>query len=449
MINDLTGDHVFKNLVHFALPFMLSNVLQMLYTMVDMVVVGQFCGSAGLSAVTIASQVVMLMTTLCMGFSNGSQILISQLVGVGDKEGIRRTIGTLFTTVAAISVVMTVIGVTLNGPILSLLSMPEEGWAQATEYLIICSLGIFFTFGYVSVSAILRGMGDSKKPFVFIAIASVTNLLLDLLFVGPLGMGAAGAALATVIGQGVSFIASIVYLYKRRDAFGFDFKLRSFAPDKGKLKVLLRIGLPLAIQNSAINISMLFVNRFVNEFGVAASATFGVGRRVEMIPSMLGFAISTAISGMVGQNMAAGKQQNAKRAVHYGLLLCGGIFAVFAVIYILFPQAIFSLFTSDAEVLEMAQMFITTVLIAFPAFVLMQPCNAFIQGIGNARISLIFAILDGVVARIGLSLLFAFVLDWGLYGLFLGYCLAAYATAIPAAIYYFSGVWKRRKLLVA
>lgn len=448
MINDLTQGSLIKILVTLAVPFMFSNLLQTLYSMVDMIVVGQFVGSTGLSAVTQASMITNLMATLAMGFSTSGQILISQQIGVDDRDGIKRTIGTLFSTIGIIGVLMTIVGITLHGPMLKVLNTPVEAYDQAVDYLIICSAGNIFTCGYICVSAILRGMGDSKKPFVFIAIASVTNVILDLLFVAVFKWAAAGAAWATIIGQAVSFITSIIYLYKKREQFGFDFRLPSFRINNSTLKILVRLGLPMAIQSSAITISMLFVSSIVNQFGLAASSTFGVGRRVEMIPSMLSNALSMAGSTVIGQNMAAGKVKRSKQVVFITLAFSSCIFIVTGILYGIWPQAVFSLFTTDPEVLELSTVFIQTLLIVFPAFAIMPAFNSFIQGIGNAKVSLIIALMDGVVTRISLTYIFAYVLEWGIPGLFLGYGLAAYVTAIPSAIYFFSGVWKKRKLLV-
>jgi putative MATE family efflux protein len=448
MIKDMTKGPVLMNLITFAIPFMLSNLLQTVYSMVDMIVVGQFVGSAGLSAVTISSQIIMLMTTLTMGFTTGGQILISQQVGIHDKEGLNKTIGTLFSTVAVLGVVLSIVVIALYRPLLEILSTPAESWDQACQYTVICGAGNIFTCGYTTVSAILRGMGDSKKPLLFIGIASVLNIVLDLLFVAVFGWASAGAAWATIIGQAVSFITSIIYLYKRKESFGFDFKLSSFRFDKSILKILLKLGLPLGFQYSAISVSMMFVSHFVNAFGLAAASTFGVGRRVEMIPGMLTQSLSMATSTIIGQNMAAGNIQRSRKTIHITLACNTVVYIIFSLLYGFFPKQIFSIFTTDIDVLNMAPLFMSTILIAFPAFVLMHAYTPFIQGIGNAKVSLIFAILDGVVSRIGLSLLFGFVLNWGLYGFFLGYALAAYSTAIPSAIYFYSGVWKKRKMLV-
>ena len=294
----------------------------------------------------------------------------------------------------------------------------------------------------------LRGMGDSKRPLVFIGIASLVNVVLDILFVGPMGLQAAGAAWATIIAQAVSFLISVAYLYKEREAFGFDFRLTSFRIHKNILKILLRLGLPAALQHSAISISMLFINGFVNVYGLAASAAFGVGRRVEMIPHTLTNSVSMAVSTMVGHNMAAGEVKRSKRTVWYAFGVNMSVTLVGFICFALWPRGVFSIFTQDESVLELSGLLMTTILIGMPAFPIMQAFNPFIQGIGNARLSLIIGLMDGVVARIGLCLLFERVLDMGLFGVLLGYTLATYVTAIPAMIYFLSGVWKKRKLLV-
>lgn len=448
MVTDLTQGPVFSNLVRLALPFMLSNLLQMLYSMIDMIVVGQYVGSTGLSAVTVSSQVIMLMTTIATGFASAGQVLISQQVGSKDPEGRKKTIGTLFTTLLLMAGIMTVVGLFFYKPMLRLLQVPEESFSQAADYMLVCSGGIVFTYGYNSISAILRGMGDGKRPLVFIAIASAVNVVLDLLFVGPLGLQAAGAAWATIIAQAVSFLISIAYLYRQRGAFGFDFKPSSFRIHKNILSILLRLGLPAALQHSAISISMLFINGFINVYGLAASAAFGVGRRVEMIPTTLTNSVSMAVSAMVGQNMAAGEVKRSKSAVYYALCINLSIALLAFICFILWPREVFAIFTQDESVLELSQLLITTILIGLPAFPIMQAFNPFIQGIGNARLSLIIGLMDGVVARIGLCLLFDRVLHMGMFGVLLGYTLATYVTAIPAMVYFLSGVWKKRKLLV-
>lgn len=447
-IIDYTEGNIFSQLMTFALPFMLSNLLQNLYNMVDMVVIGQFVGSTGLSAVSIGGQTTLILTNICMGFSNGGQILISQLVGMRDYKGIKKTVGTLFTTIFLMSVVLMLFCLFFHPAMLRWMNTPDEAFAQAKDYMFICCFGFIFVCGYNMVCAVLRGSGDSKRPLLFIGVSSVVNLILDLIFVAGLGMEADGAALATVIAQFVSFAVAIVYLYIRREWFGFDFKPASFRVDKAKLSALCKLGVPLAIQSSAIQISQLFVNSYINSYGVAASAVMGVGRKLQQASSIITMGVRQAASSMIGQNAGAGKQDRMSKIVYIsigiGLISC----AVFTLLALLCPVAIFRLFTSDADVLALAPLFMKILIIMFAGNAFTAGYNALIQGIGNASLSMVIALLDGVVFRIGLTLLFGVVFDWGLTGLFLGNNLAIFATVIPAATYFHSGMWKRRKLAV-
>lgn len=448
LTNNLTEGNVAKKLFIFALPFMMSNALQLIYNMVDMVVVGNFVGSTGLSAVSISAQIVMLMMTLCMGFATSGQVYISQLMGAKNYEDLKTTIGTLFTTLMIGAIIMGGLGLVLSDTFLHLLNTPQESLAQANTYLRICSLGMIFTFGYNMVSAVLRGMGDSKRPFLFVAIASICNLVLDILFVGPLHMGVAGAALATIMGQAISFIWALWFLYKNKETFYFDFKKERFKIHGPTIRILIKLGIPFALQSSAISISMTFVSSLINTFGVFASATFGVGTKVSQLPGIMGQSIGMAVSSMVGQNMGANKPERAKHTVHVGLMFTTGIYLVAGILFFLFPEQIFSIFTTDQEVIDLARMFSIAMIIGFPAMAMMSPINAFIQGIGFAIFSFVTAVLDGIVIRVSLSWFLGIFLDLGLFGFFMGYFLAAYGTAIPAAVYFFSGMWRKRKMLV-
>ncbi|MBQ8547821.1 MAG: polysaccharide biosynthesis C-terminal domain-containing protein, partial [Lachnospiraceae bacterium] len=205
LITDYTTGSVPKSLIRFSLPFMLSNALQVVYSLVDMLVVGQVLGTNAVSGVTNGSTVVMFMTMVGLGFSNGGQIYIAQLIGAQRKKELNNAIGTLFSLVLGLATILTVVGVCIGIPVLNLLKTPTEAFDHAWNYFLICTLGNVFTFGYNMVSAVLRGMGDSKRPFKFVLIASILNLILDILFVKFLNMGTSGAALATILGQAVAF----------------------------------------------------------------------------------------------------------------------------------------------------------------------------------------------------------------------------------------------------
>lgn len=444
---DFTTGNIPKQLILFTLPFMASNALQVLYSTVDMIIVGKYVGTPGISAVSQSSLVLNFATMICLGFSNAGQVLVAQAIGAGKIKQQNRIIGTLFTMVTCIGLFFTLLILFFRGLIVDWMNVPPESYEMSLQYMLICGSGLIFTAGYNMVSAVLRGMGDSKRPFVFIMIASGINLVLDILFTGVFKWGVAGAAWATIIGQAVSFLFSLYFLYRNKESFGFDFKPESLVPNRNYLGMMLGLGMPMAIQAGFINLSMLFVNSLINNIGVVASATFGVGVRIDDIVNKISQGLNFAALPMVSQNIAAGQQKRAKQVVWYTWLYAGIYTIICMVVYLLFGKQLFMIFSDDVAVHEMSFVFISAILWMFPAMALMRGGNAFLQGIGNAKLSLILSILDGVVLRIGLSWLFGIIFDWGFYGFVLGYGLAPYGCGIPAFLYFVSGVWKKRKTL--
>ena len=444
---NFTKGSIPKQLFWFMLPFMASNALQVLYSTVDMIIVGKYVGTPGLSAVSQSSLIVNFATMVCLGFSNAGQVLVSQALGAGKRKEINQIIGTLFTLILSMGVIFSVIIIALQTPILKLMNIPEESYQMSVAYLVICAGGLIFTAGYNMVSAVLRGMGDSKRPFLFICIASVTNLVLDIIFTGFWGWGVAGAAWATIIGQAVSFLFSLWYLYRHKEAFGFDFKLSSFRPERRYVRMIFDLGTPMAIQSGCINLSMLYVNSMVNDVSVVASATFGVGVKIDDIINKISQGIHYAAMPMISQNIAAGENRRSKQIVHWAWIFAAISTAIFMLAYILFGKEMFMLFSDDPAVHELSGTFIAAIMWMFPAFTIMRGTHAFIQGIGNAKLGLVLSLLDGVVLRIGLSWLFGIALGWGFYGFVLGYGLAPYGCAIPGLIYFLAGKWEKRRTL--
>lgn len=444
---DFTKGNIVWQLLMFTLPFMASNALQVLYSTIDMVIVGKYVGTPGLSAVSQSSQILSFATMVCLGFSNAGQVLISQALGAGKRKEINEIIGTLFGMILGMGLFLSCAILLARQWIMSVMNIPAESWEMAADYMIICGGGLVFTAGYNMVSAALRGMGDSRRPFLFIGIASFVNLILDILFTGMLGFGVAGAAWATIIGQAVSFLFSIYYLYRSREAFGFDFRRKSFIPRKKYVKMIAELGTPMAIQSGCINLSMLFVNAMVNNVGVVASATFGVGVRIDDIINKISQGLQFAAMPMISQNIAAGERKRSRQVVWFVWLFAFVLMAFFIAVYYVFGRQLFMLFSDDTKVHDMSATFIRAILWMFPAMSIMRGSNAFIQGIGNAKLSMVLALLDGVMLRIGLSWLFGIVLDWGFFGFVLGYGLAPYGCAVPGMIYFLSGVWQRRKVL--
>ena len=449
IVNDLTEGSVSRGLLNFAWPFMLSNLLQTLYNMVDMVIVGQYVGSAGLSAVSNAGQIQWMAMTVIMGLAGAGQTIISQYVGMKDREGLKKIIGTMFSVLALLSIAETFLGIAFCESLLRLINVPKEAMGDAVAYSNCCFAGFFFIAGYNYTSATLRGEGDSRHPFMFIAISAVMNLILDVLFVAVFGWGTWGAAFATVLSQGFSFLTALVFLYRHRESFGFDFLPRSFIPQRAQVKALLRLGVPMWLQMFLVNVSKLFVSSYINAYGLVVSAVNGVGNKIGQVAIVVTNAFGTAGAAMIGQNFGAGKYKRIEKVVYMSLLWGGLYCAVLAGIMMLFPEQIFALFNQEPEVLNMSHMYAPIAALNIMGFALRQPMLSLCNGIGNAKMSFIVGIIDGVVARIGLAMLFGLVLDMGIMGFWIGDICASFMPFLICGFYFWSGLWKKSGLAVA
>ena len=448
LINDFTTGPVLPSLITFAFPLFLSNLLQAVYSVVDMAVVGQVVGEAGLSGLSIGGDVLSLLTFLSIGFSNAGQIIISQYIGAGLRERLSRFIGTMSSFLLLCAVGMSAICLILRRQILSVLNTPAESWDQAMAYATTCMFGLVFIYGYNIVSAILRGMGDSKRPFLFIAIAAVLNLLLDLLFVAAFGWEAFGAALATVIAQGVSFLCSLIYLYRRRAGFGFDFALRNFRINRVELVTLIKLGVPMAIRSASILFSKLFVNAWINSYGVTISAVTGAGYKVDQFGNLMGLAVTTAGSSIVGQNIGAGKYDRVSRTLKCAFLIDSVCFFLMICLVFFFPTVVFSLFTKDAGTLLVCLEYVPVSIANFICSALRDSMNAFTSGCGNYKFNSCVAIMDGIVARIGFSMLMGVALGWGYFGFWMGNAIAGVTPFVLGVVYYLSGRWRTQSNLL-
>ena len=448
MINDLTEGSVTRQLIKFGTPLLISGLLQTVYNMVDAAVVGQVVGSNGLSAVSIGGDLTGTILFVGNGFANAGQVVISQYIGAGQKEKVQRVIGTLFTFLFLCGVLLTVGCLVFQEQLLAWLNTPAEAWQYAMDYLTPCILATVFIYGYNLVSAILRGMGDSKHPFLFIAIATVINIVLDLVFVAGFGWAAFGAALATVIGQATSFILALVFLYRRREQFGFDFKLSSFRIYGDVFRPLMKLGIPMVLQSAAIHVSRLFVSSNINAYGVVASAVTGIGNKLDVAVNVFTHSLTTAGSTMIGQNIGAEKYHRVTRVITASLVIDLVISGLMGLIVVLFPRAVFGLFATEAETLDMAMTYIPVVLLNFASCVVRAPFFSLINGSGNSKLNLCVGLLDGVVARIGLSVLLGEVLGMGVYGYWYGGALSGFVPFFVGGIYLISGKWKTRKYIL-
>ena len=445
LIRDLTSGSVPGTLLRFSMPLFLSGLLQMVYNMVDMIVVGQMVGTEGLSAVSIGGEMMMLITFVAMGFSNAGQILISRYVGENRRDLIGEMVGTLFTLLSSLAVIIMVVFLFTYQDILAWLNTPDSILEYTRQYSITCIDGSLFIYGYNLVSAILRGMGDSKHPFMFIAIASVLNLVLDLLFVGPMGLGPRGAALATVIGQAASFLFALTLLYRHREQIHFDFKPSHFRIGRSVIGPLLSLGVPMVIQSAAITFSMLFVNSYINDFGrdhIEQIAVTGIARKLESMISVVAQAISAAGGAMISQALGAKKTERVPKIVGHALWIVAIPSGIFALITLFRPEWLFGIFSSDEAVIQTAvAMYIPVAMIQYLGCTLRPPSFALINGSGNSRLNLAVALLDGVACRIGLSMLLGVTFAWGIEGFWYGNAISGCVPFLIGFAFLLSGRW--------
>ena len=441
-IKDFTSGPVLPTLLTFAFPLFLSNLLQALYNLVDMVVVGQVVGAPGLSGISVGGDVLAMLTFIAIGFSDAGQVIISMYIGSGLKEKLSRFIGTMSSFMVLCAIVISALFFLLREDILTLLNTPAESWNQAMAYATTCMVGLIFIYGYNVVSAILRGMGDSKRPFLFIAIAAILNVVLDLVFVIGLGWESFGAALATVLAQAVSFVTALVYLCKNRLRLGFQFSLHHFRINHHELLTLLKLGVPFALRQAAVLFSKFFINFWLNGYGVTVSAVSGIGYKLDVIGNLVGSAVSTAGSSMVGQNLGAAKHKRVSRILSCALLV-NAIFYSLLILFIgLSPRTIFGFFTGDQSVLAVCMEYLPFLLTIFTASALRNSMYAFTSGCGNARFNFCVAVLDGFVVRIGLSVLLGLSFDLGYQGFWAGSTAAGFVPFLLGIIFFLSGRWK-------
>ena len=445
IIKDLSNGKVMPLLLNFAIPIMLSNLLQTAYNMVDMIIIGQYEGSVGLSAVSIGGDIMHFFAFAGMGFATAGQIIVSQYVGAGKKEELNKVIGTLLTFIVIVAIFLTFIGLIFAPKMLSWLNVHKLSYKDTYSYLICSCVGMIFIFGYNMVSAILRGMGDSRRPMYFIGFAAILNTILDILFIGSFNMGAFGAALATVIGQGASCILAFVYLYLNREAFGFDFKRKSFKPDGAIIKIIVRLGIPIAIQSSAGNISALFVSSYVNTYGIVATAVTGVGNKLNNVALIVANAMNVSGAAMIGQCFGANKMERIKDVFYHVFFVVLCFVSMLSIIMLLFPQQIFDIFNHEEQVLSMAFAYAPVAAISFMGFTFRSPCLSLINGLGQSKMNFMMGVFEGLILRIGLTYIMGVILDMGIAGFWYGSAIASYGYGLVVFPYFFSGKWRHIK----
>lgn len=444
-MKDLTTGHEGKQIFYFALPMLIGSLFQQLYNIADSIIVGRFVGTDAMAAVSGASPIMFLLTSLLMGITLGFSILVSQYYGSKDMRHVKASLDTSCLFIFGGSILITVVGVLFSGTLLRLMNTPEHILESATNYLIIIFIGTFFSAGYNGISAILRGLGDSKNPLIFLIIATLLNIVLDVVFVIGLGMGVEGVALATILAQGVAFIFSIVYLNRKHAVLKINIKKLVYDHEifiKG-----LKLGIPSAIQQVLFSLGNIALQSLVNSYGTYAMAAFGAGMKIESLISIPIMNLGAAVSTFVAQNMGAGKLDRIKKGVSASVKMAIVLSVVVAGLFLTSAEWLISLFNTQPEVLSIGASYLR---IIGPAFIVISTSfmwTSAVRGAGASMFAMISSIISLWIARVPASYLLSEFL--GTDGIWLGIPIGWIVGWFVVLAYYKKGTWQSKGIVHA
>ena len=443
----LTGS-VPKKLVVFAFPLLLANILQSFYNVVDMLVVGRIVGDTGLAAIGNASKLCYIINSICIGMTMGGAVLIAQYKGADDKKGQAESFQMLALLSLVSSLLVTIVSLATYQPLFKMLNVPADTYQDACGYMKIICCGTVFVFGYNAVCSVLKGLGDSKSPLYFVGIATIINVVLDIILVGPFGMGTAGAACATITAQGISFVISLFNLKRHKIFFSMETQ-RKFMFQWDKLTAILKVGLPTAIQMVVVNTAYLLVTGMLNQFGTAVSAAFNVGLQINTFAGMPCWAIGQAVTAMVGQCMGAGQVKRIRKVVKISLLMNVAVTLVVVISIQIFAKPLILLFGSTSPEVVNDGVYYLRICCGFNSLIYaaMYTLDSFAIGVGAANVAMINALLDAVIVRLPMSWILAFALNMGFPGIYYGQALSPVLPAIVGLLYFMSKKWERKTLI--
>lgn len=384
MMKDLTTGKIGRQIFRFAVPMLIGQMFQQLYTFVDQIIVGNFLGKEALAAVGASFPIIFILIALVIGIASGGTIVIAQYFGAKDYKMVKRAIDTLFIILFAAAILLTAIGLPFIEQIFRLMKLPEELMDMGVSYLSVYIGGLILFFGYNGVAAILRGLGDSTTPLYFLILSTVLNIGLDLLFIVVLGWGVVGAAWATLIAQGVAFITAALYLNKTHALIKFN--IREFIFDIKIFKDSMRIGLPTGLQHTFVALGMFALMGIVNTFGTNVTAAYTAAGRLDSLAVIPAMVFAQALATYVGQNMGAGKIERVNRGLWTTLLMSSVVSIVMTAIVIIFKYPLMGWFTKDTDVIQIGGDYLTIVTSFYLIFTSMFIFGAVMRGAGDTLI---------------------------------------------------------------
>ncbi len=441
MAKDFTKGNPMKVIFTFAVPMLIGNIFQQLYSTVDSIIVGNFEGKNALAAISGSASVQFLILAIAFGFTAGMSVVISQVYGARDYKKLKRVMSTGILFIIGLSVVLGVTGIVIAGPLLRLLGTPAEIMNNAQLYLRIMFIGMPAAFLYNYFASILRAIGDSRSPLYFLIISSLTNIVLDYAFVAFLGWGVMGVAVATVMSQILSDVLCFVYINRRVDVYKL--KREEYVFDRDILRAIVNYGLPAAIQQSIVSVSMLFVQSFVNFFGADMMAAFGVSNRIEGFVTMPMMNLAMALSTFAGQNIGAGREKRAISGIRATMIMQAVFCGVMAFVLPAASVSLIDLFglADDPSVIQLGTMGISFAAKFYILFALFQTLNQFHRGVGDTKFSLVASIFM-IMVRIPMTYVLVHIVKLGEISVWMGMVSGWMASLLINTLRFLSGKWR-------
>ena len=441
MAKDFTKGNPMKVIFTFAVPMLIGNIFQQLYSTVDSIIVGNFEGKNALAAISGSASVQFLILAIAFGFTAGMSVVISQVYGARDYKKLKRVMSTGILFIIGLSVVLGVTGIVIAGPLLRLLGTPAEIMNNAQLYLRIMFIGMPAAFLYNYFASILRAIGDSRSPLYFLIISSLTNIVLDYAFVAFLGWGVMGVAVATVMSQILSDVLCFVYINRKVDVYKL--KREEYVFDRDILRAIVNYGLPAAIQQSIVSVSMLFVQSFVNFFGADMMAAFGVSNRIEGFVTMPMMNLAMALSTFAGQNIGAGREKRAISGIRATMIMQAVFCGVMAFVLPAASVSLIDLFglADDPSVIQLGTMGISFAAKFYILFALFQTLNQFHRGVGDTKFSLVASIFM-IMVRIPMTYVLVHIVQLGEISVWMGMVSGWMASLLINTLRFLSGKWR-------
>ncbi|HOP59329.1 MAG TPA: MATE family efflux transporter [Bacteroidales bacterium] len=437
-MQDLTKGHEGKLIFRFAAPMLIGNIFQQLFNVVDSVVVGNFIGKEALAAVGASFPIIFMLISLIIGLVMGITVVISQYFGAKDYVRVKRAIDTMYIYTVFAGIIATAAGLLLTVPLLRLLDTPQEIMPQATQYMRIFFSGMVIFFGYNGTSAVLRGLGDSKTPLYFLIIATVANIIFDLLFVGVFSWGIKGAAFASLLANSIAFGLAIIWLNKTHKII--QIAVRGLHFDREIFLQSIRIGLPTGIQHTLVAIGNLALLSIVNKFGTNVLAAYSVANRIDMMATIPSLSFSQALSTFVGQNIGANKTERVRTGLKATIKMAGGITVITTLLIILMGNILMRMFTNDTDVIRIGNEYLTIVSAFYLLFTMMFIFNGIMRGAGDTIFPMFFSLISLWLVRIPLA--FYLSARMGESGIWWAIPAGWFIGLVLSFFYYRTGRWK-------